>query len=568
MTSARFGYFLAAALLLAGAPPLRAQNAAEPPPDNFGRAKRAFDAGQNLIARKYLKEFVAANLGDRRKDEATKMLAETYTRHAATLAKAGFPLEAAAQWLEYAEHLTAPAEADPARMSAANLFQGAFDAATKAKDYDLALHAAQAHAAKMPDAPPVCTPEKLKELRLEALVAAPQKRLPVDLIYARLEEALKAGVTEEALRTRKVNAHSIRQAHAQALLQQGQFARAITLLSEWAPEAPAPEKPKYDALLSKALLERADLYAAFGNVSMFEKAVNAAQSNPATRSNASRLNALKKKLDQLKSKASPTQQVLKIDAPLTGPATWQDDGAGHAVEGKLTLQKAKVMVAPGFVLDGGTIVLEDKSEMELQGTADRPVIFRNVKIGVTLGTTFKARFALFEDCTFVKTGNWYSTSGYTSKWVLADCMLLRSQWGNLKEVDYGVQATGCAFVECKLPERHLGGDKVMDKASKYRDNWNRFEENAFVNCDVAPSFVWATNRSLFANCNLLGDGWDNYRSTTDLDVALGIPPGSERFFDALRAGTQNELVGVVRYNKSQAARRLSIPLWRFVQPAQ
>ena len=114
----------------------------------------------------------------------------------------------------------------------------------------------------------------------------------------------------------------------------------------------------------------------------------------------------------------------------------------------------------------------------------------------------------------------------------------------------------------------MGRDKVIDAASRYKDQWNKFEDNAFINCEVAPSFVWATKRSYFENCTLLGEGWDNYRSTTDLDVGMSVPPGSERFFDAIRAGTQTELNGIVRYNKTQAARRLSVPLWRFAQAGE
>src|SRR5688572_14908483 len=113
MTSRRTTFVILTgfALLVAQTARLAGQEAETPLPDNFGRAKRAFDAGQYLVARKYFKEFVTANVGDRRKDEATQLLAQTYTRHAAALAKAGFVFEAAAQWLEYAEHLGSATEA-------------------------------------------------------------------------------------------------------------------------------------------------------------------------------------------------------------------------------------------------------------------------------------------------------------------------------------------------------------------------------------------------------------------------------------------------------------------------
>src|SRR5688572_21015028 len=174
---------LALALLLAGSTRLLAQAEKEIAPDHFGRAKRAYDAGQYLIARKYFTEFVTATLGDRRKDDAKQMLAGAYTKHAAQLQKAGFPLDAAAVWLDYAEYLKDAPEAESARKSAADLFRGGFDAAVKAKDYEQAVQLAATQAKQMPDAAPVCPPEKLKELRLEALIAAQQKRLPAELLH-------------------------------------------------------------------------------------------------------------------------------------------------------------------------------------------------------------------------------------------------------------------------------------------------------------------------------------------------------------------------------------------------
>ena len=560
MSRCRTSIVLAAALLLAGSTRLRAQAEKEVAPDHFGRAKRAYDAGQYLIARKHFTEFVTGTLGDRRKDDAKQMLAGAFTKHAAQLQKVGFPLDAAAVWLDYAEYLKDAPEAESARKSAADLYQGAFDAAMKAKDYEQAVQVVAAHSKQMPDAAPLCTPDKLKDLRLEALVAAQQKRLPAELLHVRLEEAMKAGVAQEALTARKVNVHALRQAFVQGLVQQGQFARAIKLLEEWAPEAPAADKKQYESLLVRLLLERAELFASFGNVALFEKALNAAEANSAVAANKSKVAALRKKLDALKSKAPAAQQVLKIEAPLTGPSTWQDEGAGHKIEGKLTFQKAKIQVAPGFVLEGGSIFLDGDAHMELHGTPDKPVIFRDVRIDIALNASLKARSALFIDCKFNKAGGWFAR--YSSKWYLTDCLLVRSGWMHLSEVDFGVQAGGCAFVECKLPSRPLGGEEPQDKASKYRDQWNKFEDNAFLDCEVAPSFVWATKRCHFENCTLTG--WENFRSTTDLDVAMNVPPGSERFFDALRVNTQAELNGGVRYTRAQNARRLSIPLWRFV----
>jgi hypothetical protein len=386
-----------------------------------------------------------------------------------------------------------------------------------------------------------------------------------------LEDALDHGVADSALLAKGVNSGVIRQAYGGALLDEGHFTRAIELLAKWAAGAdlPAAERTKYELLLSKGLLNRAEAYIAFGNVEMAQRAMSAATANAATASSGVlKITALKRKLDAIKSAVGREEHVLKFDEPLSGVATWQSDGGSYTLDGKVDFKKGIVAVAPGFVLTGGSIFLDSGSVLELHGTAERPVVFRKVKIAADLNGKLKAQFALFEDCTFSKGGAWFSY--YNSKWILSDCLLVRSNWKGLSGMDYGLQLSGCTFDDCKFPPRLVGDDKVEDKARKYRDDWNRVENNVFIHCEITPSFAWCTNQCLFSGCHVTG--WDSYRSVSELRVNMSVLSAADRLPELLQQRTQDEAMGAVRFVKApapavSAVSRKAAPLFRLVGAA-
>jgi hypothetical protein len=515
--------------------------------ERFVRAKHAAEHSQFHIARTLMAQFSNASIGDRRKEEAEKILKNSFVGEATQLAQAGFADEASSVWLEYAAWLKDGVEAAAARKSAGDVLRHGFDAAVKARDFDQALDFAQAYAHSFPDDAPLCTPEHANEMRIERLVAGGAKRLAADLMEANLEDAIQHGVTDSALLAKGVNSGVIRQAYAHWLMDEGQLTRAIDLVGKWmiTVEAPA-ERTKYELILRKALVNCAEAWVGFGNAEMAEQAVNALAANPATASaDVLKISALKRKLATIKAGVGREAHVLKFDMPPTGPGTWQGDGGTFSAEGKIDLNKATIAVAPGFVLNGGSIFVGGGSTLELHGTAERPVIFRKVKLSADLNGSVKAQFAIFEDCTFSKGGAWFAY--YNSKWIFSDCLLIRSNWKALSGMDYGLRVTGCIFDQCKLPQRYIGDDKVEDKARKYRDNWNQVDHNFFDHCDIAPSFAWCTNLCAFADCTVTG--WDTYRSVNELRVNMTVPSSTDRFCELLQQRTQNEAQGVVRFVK-------------------
>jgi len=533
--------------------------------DHFLRAKRAAEHSQFHIARTLMSQYSNASVGDRHKAEAEKILKDSYIGEATQLAQAGFASDASTVWLEYATWLKDGVEAAAARKSAGDVLRHGFDAAVKAHDFDQALDVAQAYAHSFPDDAALCTPEHANELRIERLIGGGTKHLMADVMEGYLEDAIQHGVTDSALLAKGVNSGVIRQAYARSLTDAGQLTRAIDLLGKWmiTVEAPA-ERKKYEVILRKALVNRAEACVGFGNADMADKAVNAAAENPETASaDVLKITALKRKLATIKAGVGHEEHVLKFDTPPTGPGTWQGDGGTYSIEGKISFNKATIAVAPGFVLNGGSIFVGVGSTLELHGTAEHPVIFRKVNLSADLNGAVKAQFAIFEDCTFAKGGGWFAY--YNSKWIFSDCLLIRSNWKGLSGMDYGLRVTGCIFDQCKLPPRYVGDDKIEDKARKYRDQWNQVDHNFFDHCDIAPSFAWCTNLCAFADCNVTG--WDTYRSVNELRVNMAVQSGTDRFFELLQQRTQDEAQGVVRYVKtaggavSPASRKLA-PLYR------
>ena len=529
--------------------------------ERFVRAKRAAEHSQFHIARTLMTQFIGASVGDRRRAEAETILKSSFVGEATQLAQAGFPIEASTVWLEYATSLKDGAEAAAARKSAGDVLHRGFEAAVKARDFDQALDVAQAYVHSFPDDAPLCTPERANEMRVERLIAGGAKRLMADEMEDDLEDAVEHGVTDAALLAKGVNGGVIRQAYARWLIDKGQLTRAIDLAGKWAVTTEAPaERTKYEVIERKALLDRADACVGFGNADMAEYAVNAAAANPATASaDVLKVTALKRKLATIKAGVGHEEHVLKFDTPPTGAGTWQGDGGTYSIEGKIDFNKARIAVAPGFVLNGGSIFVGGGSTLELHGTAERPVIFRKVHLSADLNGAVKAQFAIFEDCTFAKGGAWFAY--YNSKWIFSDCLVIRSNWKGLSGMDYGLQVTGCVFDQCNLPARHVGDDKVEDKARKYRDNWNQVDHNFFDHCEIEPSFAWCTNQCAFASCSVTG--WDTYRSVNELRVNLAVPSSTDRFMELLQQRTQNEAQGVVRYVKmggaaaSPASRKLA-----------
>jgi tetratricopeptide (TPR) repeat protein len=534
-------------------------------PDRFARAQRAIQQKQYLIARQCLLDFLNASVGDPRIDRAKEVLSGVWMKHADELFAAGATLEGVTVLIECADYYKTGSLADKARNEAKAHLTTAFAEAVKKKEFDDAVATAESYSDHFLSDPPLATDEELNGYRADALAAALSKHIPPEVMVDMLDRALFKGVKVEMLEQRKVRVSFIRLTYAQSLLDDGYYAKAIEVLRTWEEDASESERKDYTLLLTKALVARADVLAAYGNVRMLQRAIDAIESHePTMTANKTKLARLKTALAKKQGSAGTESRphVIKLDKPMTGEGVWVDDGQGYTIEGTATLNGKSITVKSGFVLDGGTIDL-DEGTMDLQGTSDRPIIFRNVHVVVELGGALKANFAVFEDCTFSKGGGWYSW--YSSKWMFTDCLLRRSNFVALTGVDFGVQIKGCAVLECKLPQRPLCGDPPGDAAAAYNDGWNAVEENGFVKCEVAPSFTWMTKRCYFSQCTV--KGWDNYNSTTDLQVLMSVPPGSRDFVRSLTTSTDCESKGQIHYvnaTPKEAAHKRKMPAWAFV----
>jgi len=211
---------------------------------------------------------------------------------------------------------------------------------------------------------------------------------------------------------------------------------------------------------------------------------------------------------------------------------WHEDSGGW--------HKGAVNVAAGAFLEGGQIWLSN-GLLCLLGSAAEPVILKDVDLSAEIGDGIQARFTIFVNCKFSKGGTYFFPR-YTGKWTFDNCIIVQSDFKSLSQVDYGLKLTNCVFLGCTMPKRLLDRKTSKDPnptdtgiAALYQDEWNNVTRCYFVDCTLAPSFVWATKSCHFVNCKL--GGMDAFVSTDSLAVKLYVSPKDRAFLDQLKAAT-------------------------------
>ena len=211
---------------------------------------------------------------------------------------------------------------------------------------------------------------------------------------------------------------------------------------------------------------------------------------------------------------------------------WHEDSGGW--------HKGAVNVAAGAFLEGGQIWLSN-GLLCLLGSAAEPVILKDVDLSAEIGDGIQARFTIFVNCKFSK-GGAYFFPRYTGKWTFDNCIIVQSNFKSLSQVDYGLKLTNCVFLGCTMPQRLLDRKTSQNTnptetgiAALYQDEWNNVARCHFVDCILAPSFVWATKSCDFINCRL--GGTDAFVSTDSLAVTLHVAPKDRAFLDQLKAAT-------------------------------
>ncbi len=203
--------------------------------------------------------------------------------------------------------------------------------------------------------------------------------------------------------------------------------------------------------------------------------------------------------------------------PITKDTTFTPDGDKPShIEGKLAVPGDKhvnLTFAAGYELRGGTIDLGTRGHLIIKGTADKPVIFRDVTVFQDLGASMDAEHAVLDNCHFNKGGVWYAS--YSSKWRFTECVLYRCSFARLSGVDYGFQIRHCALVATNLPEITHDHKNGFDHMNDLRGEWNKIDSCDFIDCAVPPTVAWCGENCNFRACTFKpGEAFD---SAKDLD---------------------------------------------------
>jgi hypothetical protein len=236
-----------------------------------------------------------------------------------------------------------------------------------------------------------------------------------------------------------------------------------------------------------------------------------------------------------------------------GKGIWKDAGHGYFISNTVQTgncansrggpwKTAEIEVAPGTVIEGGTL-RASHGKLTFQGTAEKPVIIRNVRLECDYTAAIHATNTLFVDCTFMKTGSWHWNNGFSSKWIFTNCMLVKSNFAGMSRGDYGIQWQQTVFFRCKFPQRNLNNKADKDATGEYKGHWNMMNECIFMESILPPSLVWGCDSPRLID-NEISEISEFY-SAKPLKIAMSASP--PEFVKALRAATINKGSGMIEY---------------------
>ncbi len=552
---------------------LLAQVASADPLDSVKVAVRKKDypaAIDTLVA--YLNANTAS-VGNPKVDEARRVLLQVTRTYSAALERAGKSLEAARVLLD-TEAVTAVGDEGAAlRDEAKIILRRSYETAAGKKSAAPALAIADAFAALFPDDPPLIEPSERVKLELAGLAADTKARAA--FLLREIRRLKHAGVTDDQLHAAGIVEEELVARHAEELaargwaLQAASFAQAELTMAE----APPAINARLVKVAEQALASHVDACIQLGNARMLTDAV-ALYTDPI---NTGADPAKRARYEAAAQRAAGKLEPKKLEFPgkfVEGEGTWKDDGAGFTINGVIQLgngknnrggewKKAQVLIQPGMVLQGGTL-RASHGRLEIKGTAERPVILTGVTIECEYTATIAASYAVFIDCKFTKSGGWFYNNGFSSKWELTDCMLVRSNFRNLKKVDYGIKFQRCTFVQCDLPDRSLTEDAAKDNTGLFRHGWNTIVDCQFYDVKLRPSLLWANGRSAYIDCTFTGES--TFASSQPLNVEFFTVADGVKFAAEAPIKTLSKGTGKVNYNATavNVTRLKPSPLWRFV----
>jgi len=515
-----------------------------------------------------------ANVGDKNVDDAKKMLVQASSSYAQTLESSGDYLQAASVLLDTASVSALSDQSDALLRDAKTLMQRCYKTAVSKNEIQKAFDVADAFAQRFPSEAPLVAPEERVKLRISALNQARNSSRSSFALseYRRLKAT---GVTKEQFQAGGLIESELVARYCDELFRRGWYLQAASFaqneLSVGA--ASGDTKEKLQKLSERSLSAYFDSCLVLGNAGMIKDAAKAYGDPANTASEKSKVARMKTATDALSSKASPKELAFAAKF-IEGKGTWSDDGTGYVVSNPVQIgncghvrggesKGGDVVIQPGFVLANG-VLRASQGKLEIKGSPDRPVVFKNVSIECDYTASVTASFALFIDCKFVKTGGWFWKGGFSSKWDFSDCLIVDSAFNSLTKIDYGIKLQRCTFVQVAIPDRSLTDDAAKDNTGLFHDQWNTISDCQFYQCKVPPSLLWANGKSAFLDCTI--NGASTFASAKPLQAGGFLPKDDSSFEAAISAATKTKGAGKVDYSFSvlDMSKLKPSPLWHLV----
>ena len=206
----------------------------------------------------------------------------------------------------------------------------------------------------------------------------------------------------------------------------------------------------------------------------------------------------------------PAKHTFGADEKFPGNLSFTAAEGPYQISDKLSaaegVKKYTLTFGPGADLRGGNLHFgKGGGHVEISGTLEKPVIFREVEFDQYLGGSFVAHYAVFENCRFRKAGAYFSRSGRSSKWELDHCLIRgNNTFKDLSHVDYGFRFTDCTFSDVRLPEIGIPGkEQPVDVMKHLRLDWNEIDRCRFDGCTVSPTVFWCAQSSNYTRCKFI-----------------------------------------------------------------
>lgn len=206
------------------------------------------------------------------------------------------------------------------------------------------------------------------------------------------------------------------------------------------------------------------------------------------------------------------------------------------------VRRWEVKIEAGAEIRGGKVELESQGgKFEIAGDAQHPVVLRGVTFVCNFRSSFKASYAIFEDCSFLKGGKIYNRDGYTTHWEFENCHLSRCNFpAKLTFIDFGFKFADCTFLEMKWPTIAHGAAKgqPLEMMGFLRKDWNVIERCQFEACSVPSMIYWCAQSSNFDQCKFeAGQAFESDTETQSIAyVTRTAGDAPDKIFTANSAG--------------------------------